>query len=98
MNRLHVVAQFTFRIVPTVAYTTGDSNQLWLCHERLPPKSSLASFNSANLSWATLRAGKSNLYHRCTTVVPPTQSRRALAVRVKIRRSEERRWPTSILS
>src|SRR6267142_319225 len=78
MNRLHVIAQFTFRIVPTVAYTTGDSSQLWLCHERLPPKSSLASFNSANLSWATLRAGKSNLYHSCTTVVPPTQSRRAL--------------------
>src|SRR6266446_4778211 len=63
MNRLHVVAQFTFRIVPTVAYTTGDSSQLWLCHERLPPKSSLASFNSANLSWATLRAGQSKLYH-----------------------------------
>jgi hypothetical protein len=45
-----VVAQFTFRIVPTVAYTTGDSSRLWLCHVGLPPKSSLAFFNCAILS------------------------------------------------
>jgi hypothetical protein len=62
-----VVAQFTFRIVKSVALTTGDSSHLWLCHERLPPKSSLASFNIAILSLASVRAGKNNLYHRCTT-------------------------------
>jgi hypothetical protein len=50
MSRLHVVAHFTFRIVKSVALTTGDSSQSWLCHERLPPNSSLASFNSAILS------------------------------------------------
>src|ERR1039457_1308553 len=47
MYLLHVVPQVTFRSVPTVAFTTGDSSHLWLCHVGLPPKSSLASFNSA---------------------------------------------------
>src|ERR1017187_10802800 len=43
MSRLHVVEQFTFGVVPTVALTTGDSSHLWLCHIafllslRLPP-------------------------------------------------------------
>jgi hypothetical protein len=49
MSRLHVIAQFTFRIVPTVALTTDNSSCLWLCHEGLPPGSSLAPFNSATL-------------------------------------------------
>jgi hypothetical protein len=43
-HHLHVVAQFTFRIVPTVAFTTGDSSHLWLCHVGLPPQSSLVSY------------------------------------------------------
>jgi hypothetical protein len=50
MSRLHVVPQFTFRIVPTVAYTTGDSSHLRLCHVGLPPKSSLDSFSNPILS------------------------------------------------
>ena len=41
MSRLHVVAQFAIRIVPTVAYSTGDSGRFWLCHLWLPPKPSL---------------------------------------------------------
>jgi hypothetical protein len=45
MSYLHVVAQFTLRIVPTVALPTDDSTCLWLCHEFLPPKSSLSSSN-----------------------------------------------------
>jgi hypothetical protein len=38
MGRPHVVAQFMFRIVPTVALITGDSGDLWLGHVNLPPK------------------------------------------------------------
>ncbi len=37
MNRPHVVPQFMFRFVPTVALTAGDSSGFWLCHERIPP-------------------------------------------------------------
>jgi hypothetical protein len=63
MSRLHVVAQFTFRIVPSVALTTGDSSHLWLCHVGLPPKSSLDFFNRANstiLSQDIPNGGKGN--------------------------------------
>jgi hypothetical protein len=44
MSRLHMIAQCTLRNVPTVAFTTGDSSRLWLCHRVRPPKSSLSPF------------------------------------------------------
>jgi hypothetical protein len=47
MGGLHVVAQFTFCNIKTVAFTTGDSSRLWLGHLGLPPQSSLASSEDA---------------------------------------------------
>jgi hypothetical protein len=72
MSRLHVVAQFTFRIVTSVALTTGDSSQLWLCHERLPP-STVQFFLGPPFGLARTI---------CTTVVPPTQSGRVISGKI----------------
>ena len=47
MSSLHMVTQFTFRVVPTVALTTGDSTQLGLCHldlrKALLPRASVST-------------------------------------------------------
>jgi hypothetical protein len=42
MSRPHMIPEFMFRSVPTVALTAVDSSHLWLCHLSLPPKLSPA--------------------------------------------------------
>src|SRR5580704_53354 len=43
MYFLHVLLEFIFRSVETVAFSTSDWSHFWLCHVGLPPKSSFPS-------------------------------------------------------
>lgn len=49
MSRLHVLAQLSFRIVPSVASTTDDPSHLWLRHVRPPSESSLLTTRENDL-------------------------------------------------